>query len=78
MLLGSGLGIQVPDQNGKATWSTGRAQKMMKLNCHNPISYVRNTIPGEFHSQWVLLPVSQSEGEWVEKGWKVGERMIET
>ena len=77
MLLGSGLCIQVPDQNGKETWSTGSAQKMKKLNCYNPISYVRNTIPGECHSQGELLLVSQSGGERVEEGWKVGEGMIE-
>ena len=50
---------------------------MKKLNCYNPISYVRNTIPGECHSQGELLLVSQSGGERVEEGWEVGEGMIE-
>lgn len=69
-LLGSGLDIQVPDQNGKETWSTGRAQKMKKLNCHNPMLHE------DYYFRGVSQPVSTfaSLTEW---GW-VGRRGLES
>lgn len=51
---------------------------MKKLNCQAIPCYMRNTISGVSQPVSTFARVSQSEGEWVEEGWKVGERMIET